>query len=197
VTAGGVDTDELSAKTMESAKYPGSFLSARLSTSRPTRRFNFQWAWASGAAAGRVCDNWILVCRRLRVFALSQVVMSLREPDLNAMLRPSSSIISQAIPSGTEKLNPVSAPIYCLPIVLSFFVGIPKLKLDILVISPHTANHIRLLVLEFQRKKRERLADNNIGAERDVSFSVPDGMLENILNSMVAASHFKSGHAAT
>jgi predicted flavoprotein YhiN len=36
VTAGGVDTDELSSKTMESRKYPGCFLSVKLSMSPAT-----------------------------------------------------------------------------------------------------------------------------------------------------------------
>lgn len=54
VTAGGVDTDELSAKTMESRKIPGLFLIGEVvDVTGQLGGFNFQWAWASGAAAGR------------------------------------------------------------------------------------------------------------------------------------------------
>lgn len=55
VTAGGVDTDELSAKTMESRKVPGLFFIGEVvDVTGHLGGFNFQWAWASGAAAGRV-----------------------------------------------------------------------------------------------------------------------------------------------
>jgi predicted Rossmann fold flavoprotein len=54
VTAGGVDTAELSAKTMESRKVPGLFFIGEvLDVTGHLGGFNFQWAWASGAAAGR------------------------------------------------------------------------------------------------------------------------------------------------
>ena len=54
VTAGGVDTDELSAKTMESHKVPGLFFIGEVvDVTGQLGGFNFQWAWASGAAAGR------------------------------------------------------------------------------------------------------------------------------------------------
>jgi predicted Rossmann fold flavoprotein len=54
VTAGGVDTDELSAKTMESRKVPGLyFIGELVDVTGHLGGFNFQWAWASGAAAGR------------------------------------------------------------------------------------------------------------------------------------------------
>jgi len=54
VTAGGVDTDELSSKTMESRKVPGLFFIGEVvDVSGHLGGFNFQWAWASGAAAGR------------------------------------------------------------------------------------------------------------------------------------------------
>ncbi len=53
VTAGGVDTDELSAKTMESRKIPGLFFIGEVvDVTGHLGGFNFQWAWASGAAAG-------------------------------------------------------------------------------------------------------------------------------------------------
>jgi len=54
VTAGGVDTNELSAKTMESRKVPGLFFIGELvDVTGHLGGFNFQWAWASGASAGR------------------------------------------------------------------------------------------------------------------------------------------------
>jgi predicted Rossmann fold flavoprotein len=54
VTAGGVDTDELSAKTMESRKVPGLFFIGEVvDVTGHLGGFNFQWAWASGYAAGQ------------------------------------------------------------------------------------------------------------------------------------------------
>jgi predicted Rossmann fold flavoprotein len=54
VTAGGVDTCELSAKTMESLKVPGLFFIGEIvDVTGHLGGFNFQWAWSSGAAAGR------------------------------------------------------------------------------------------------------------------------------------------------
>jgi predicted Rossmann fold flavoprotein len=54
VTAGGVDTSELSAKTMESRKVPGLFFIGEVvDVTGHLGGFNFQWAWASGAAAGK------------------------------------------------------------------------------------------------------------------------------------------------
>jgi predicted Rossmann fold flavoprotein len=54
VTAGGVDTDELSAKTMESRRVPGLFFIGEVvDVTGHLGGFNFQWAWASGACAGR------------------------------------------------------------------------------------------------------------------------------------------------
>jgi predicted Rossmann fold flavoprotein len=54
VTVGGVDTDELSSKTMESKKVPGLFFIGEVvDVTGHLGGFNFQWAWASGAAAGR------------------------------------------------------------------------------------------------------------------------------------------------
>jgi predicted Rossmann fold flavoprotein len=55
VTAGGVDTDELSAKTMESKKVPGLFFIGEVvDVTGQLGGFNFQWAWASGFCAGQV-----------------------------------------------------------------------------------------------------------------------------------------------
>jgi predicted Rossmann fold flavoprotein len=54
VTAGGVDTGELSAKTMESKKVRGLFFIGEVvDVTGHLGGFNFQWAWASGVAAGR------------------------------------------------------------------------------------------------------------------------------------------------
>ena len=54
VTAGGVDTDELSSKTMEARSVPGLFFIGEVvDVTGQLGGFNFQWAWASGAAAGR------------------------------------------------------------------------------------------------------------------------------------------------
>jgi len=54
VTAGGVDTDELSAKTMECRKVPGLFFIGEVvDVTGQLGGFNFQWAWASGFCAGQ------------------------------------------------------------------------------------------------------------------------------------------------
>ncbi|HEY4581086.1 MAG TPA: NAD(P)/FAD-dependent oxidoreductase, partial [Candidatus Acidoferrales bacterium] len=54
VTAGGVDTDELSSRTMESHKVPGLFFIGEVvDVTGHLGGHNFQWAWASGASAGR------------------------------------------------------------------------------------------------------------------------------------------------
>ena len=54
VTAGGVDTDELSAKTMESRKVPGLFfIGEAVDVTGQLGGFNFQWAWASGFCTGQ------------------------------------------------------------------------------------------------------------------------------------------------
>jgi predicted Rossmann fold flavoprotein len=54
VTTGGIDTDELSAKTMECRKVSGLyFIGEVVDVTGHLGGFNFQWAWASGAAAGR------------------------------------------------------------------------------------------------------------------------------------------------
>ena len=54
VTAGGVNTEELSSRTMESRRLPGLyFIGEVVDVTGHLGGFNFQWAWASGAAAGR------------------------------------------------------------------------------------------------------------------------------------------------
>ncbi len=54
VTRGGVDTNELSSKTMESKKVPGLFFIGEVvDVTGHLGGFNFQWAWSSGHAAGQ------------------------------------------------------------------------------------------------------------------------------------------------
>ena len=54
VTAGGIDTDELSARTMESRKVPGLFFIGEVvDVTGHLGGHNFQWAWASGFCAGQ------------------------------------------------------------------------------------------------------------------------------------------------
>jgi predicted Rossmann fold flavoprotein len=54
VTAGGVDTSELSSKTMESKRVPGLFFIGEvMDVTGHLGGYNFQWAWSSGVAAGR------------------------------------------------------------------------------------------------------------------------------------------------
>ena len=53
VTLGGVDTNEISSKTMESQQQPGLFFIGEVvDVTGQFGGFNFQWAWASGYAAG-------------------------------------------------------------------------------------------------------------------------------------------------
>ncbi len=53
VTLGGVDTDELSSSTMQSKKVPGLyFIGEVVDVTGWLGGYNFQWAWASGHAAG-------------------------------------------------------------------------------------------------------------------------------------------------
>lgn len=54
VTAGGVDTNELSSKTMECRNVPGLyFIGEVVDVTGHLGGFNFQWAWASGFCAGQ------------------------------------------------------------------------------------------------------------------------------------------------
>ena len=56
VTLGGVDTDELSSKTMESNKVPGLFFIGEVvDVTGWLGGYNFQWAWSSGYVAGQYC----------------------------------------------------------------------------------------------------------------------------------------------
>ncbi len=56
VTRGGIDTDELSSKTMETKKVPGLyFIGEAVDVTGWLGGYNFQWAWSSGWCAGQVC----------------------------------------------------------------------------------------------------------------------------------------------
>ncbi len=53
VTLGGVDTDDISSKTMEAKQQPGLyFVGEVLDVTGQLGGFNFQWAWSSGYCAG-------------------------------------------------------------------------------------------------------------------------------------------------
>ena len=61
MTAGGVDTDELSAKTMESRKVPGLyFIGEVVDVTGHLGGYNFQWAWASGRPREEHCSRVLL-----------------------------------------------------------------------------------------------------------------------------------------
>ena len=54
VTLGGIDTDEISSKTMMSLKHPGLFFIGEvLDVTGHLGGYNFQWAWSSGFVAGQ------------------------------------------------------------------------------------------------------------------------------------------------
>ena len=54
VTLGGIDTSELSSKTMEARRIPGLyFIGEVVDVTGWLGGYNFQWAWASGFAAGQ------------------------------------------------------------------------------------------------------------------------------------------------
>lgn len=56
VTLGGIDTNCLSSKTLEVKKHPGLFFIGEVvDVTGHLGGFNFQWAWASGHAAGEYC----------------------------------------------------------------------------------------------------------------------------------------------
>jgi len=55
VTLGGIDTDELSSKTMASKNVPGLYCIGEVTdVTGDLGGFNFQWAWSSAQAAGKV-----------------------------------------------------------------------------------------------------------------------------------------------
>ena len=54
VSLGGVDTANLSSQTMEANDIPGLyFIGEAVDVTGPLGGYNFQWAWASGFAAGQ------------------------------------------------------------------------------------------------------------------------------------------------
>jgi hypothetical protein len=54
VTAGGVDTEELSSKTMEAKKVPGLYFAGEVvDVTGQLGGYNLQWAWSSGFVAGQ------------------------------------------------------------------------------------------------------------------------------------------------
>lgn len=54
VTLGGVATDDLSSRTMESRLQPGLFFIGEVvDVTGHLGGYNFQWAWSSGYAAGQ------------------------------------------------------------------------------------------------------------------------------------------------
>jgi predicted Rossmann fold flavoprotein len=56
VTVGGVDTNELDARTLQSRKVPGLyFIGEVVDVTGWLGGYNFQWAWASGFSAGQSC----------------------------------------------------------------------------------------------------------------------------------------------
>jgi len=58
VTAGGVDTRELSGQSMQSAKVPGLFFIGEVvDVTGWLGGYNFQWAWSSAAACARALVN--------------------------------------------------------------------------------------------------------------------------------------------
>jgi len=80
VTAGGVDTDELHARTMEVRKVPGLFFIGELvDVTGQLGGFNFQWAWASGFAPARQSpvrqyyEHWLLSHRLGRLRSLFRI----------------------------------------------------------------------------------------------------------------------------
>ena len=53
VTAGGIDTRDLSSKTMQATNVPGLFvIGEAVDVTGWLGGYNFQWAWASGWCAG-------------------------------------------------------------------------------------------------------------------------------------------------
>jgi hypothetical protein len=54
VTLGGVNTDELSSKSLEAKKVPGLyFIGEVVDVTGHLGGYNFQWAWSSGYACGQ------------------------------------------------------------------------------------------------------------------------------------------------
>ncbi|MFL9911522.1 BaiN/RdsA family NAD(P)/FAD-dependent oxidoreductase [Paraburkholderia sp. RL17-337-BIB-A] len=61
VTRGGIDTRDLSSATMMSARTPGLyFIGEAVDVTGWLGGYNFQWAWASGVAAGQAAADYVL-----------------------------------------------------------------------------------------------------------------------------------------
>ena len=59
MTRGGVDTRDLSSTTMMSARVPGLyFIGEAVDVTGWLGGYNFQWAWASGVAAGQAAAEF-------------------------------------------------------------------------------------------------------------------------------------------
>jgi predicted Rossmann fold flavoprotein len=59
VTAGGISVDGLSSRTMMTGKAPGLYaIGEAVDVTGWLGGYNFQWAWASGSAAGRAIGEW-------------------------------------------------------------------------------------------------------------------------------------------
>jgi len=65
VTLGGVDTGELSSRTMEARRVPGLyFIGEVVDVTGWLGGYNFQWAWSSGWVAGSLLEapsHWIII----------------------------------------------------------------------------------------------------------------------------------------
>src|SRR6266511_2116384 len=63
VTLGGIDTDELSSKTMEARRVPGLyFIGEVVDVTGWLGGYNFQWAWSSGWVAGQFAYGGAIIC---------------------------------------------------------------------------------------------------------------------------------------
>src|SRR5205814_2352288 len=81
VTLGGVDTDELSSKTMESRRVAGLyFIGEIVDVTGWLGGYNFQWAWASGFAAGQGVVGRVSkgACNRRATILVADLVRKLR-----------------------------------------------------------------------------------------------------------------------
>ncbi len=67
VTAGGVDTDEICPDTMESKLVPGLFFAGEvMDIDGMCGGYNLQWAWSSGAAAGKGAADFAAMCTGMK-----------------------------------------------------------------------------------------------------------------------------------
>ena len=58
LTLGGISTAELSSRTMEAARVPGLYaIGEAVDVTGWLGGYNFQWAWASAAAAGNALKD--------------------------------------------------------------------------------------------------------------------------------------------